>query len=840
MMKSTTKQSHWLVSLLSLVFLLAGLTACSSSEGDDNGNNPSKPDTPISNNDWQTVPATGGTIEKDSLSVTFPSGTYSEDAEVAITEVRKGEIGGELEASKFYQIAMPCTANKPITIKMKSNVVDDNICFVAQANAYCTSTCEFTKREIHYETTYSNGEYTATIPAIMGDNQDENLYFTIGLGRIIDPESGKARTRGILYRVIEEGKVKNVHYQLRYYWTLWDEATWRLVGDKNYEKAVIASVTINSYVQQAIEKILDLGFKVDDGKTIYLDFNPNEKDWGGFQIVGLPGIENGWNTYIDLGRYLFLDKYTIDQEEITEDQKRCTILHEIFHWFQNFYDPRTNYRKACGGDEETVMCEMGAVWIEHLMNNGQVNAQWLMKEVLSECYEDKMGLTDIKERFGMTKNVNGNYQKQGYTMGPLLFYLCSTDEMKAFDFKQKSVLELHEYWGKFFTHTKTNSYQTIPTANILERWSLDLHDSHFFSGDQIDKYYLKLLKGELVKGLDCFSSYEWRHKNKAKISGDFVLDKIIEKGSFEGTNWPYGYAFKSIQLKGLKDISLKDKNLVIKQETGGMQTYVLASDLYEKNFVKIGSVAKGEETIVIPGSTLESFRKSDGTFDHFIFLVTTRTENSLSDKGSKPWKVTFELKDEEEEPQAVQGKVRQLDYYLVFDVKQSDGSISDRSSFGFEHYVSDNPRYDWEQNGSTVTVKGTCDIEANLQFTHNEFEIGLSNFSGDLSNCTITYVKGSQKYHNDNPHDLPNHWIIGDIVSEHEYEVNCNVKPCKIKTYKSGERELYFDTDEDPNYSLDVVFANGSGTSQTSSHSWSFVEGECKTHRLTMTLVLEP
>ena len=34
-MKSTSKQSRWLVRLLSLVFLLAGLTACSSSEGED-------------------------------------------------------------------------------------------------------------------------------------------------------------------------------------------------------------------------------------------------------------------------------------------------------------------------------------------------------------------------------------------------------------------------------------------------------------------------------------------------------------------------------------------------------------------------------------------------------------------------------------------------------------------------------------------------------------------------------------------------------------------------------------------------------------------------------------
>ena len=109
------------------VILLTGFTACSTSEDKveepktpqtpEQPENP-KPDVPVNNGDWQTVPATGGTIQKDDISITFPDGTFTTDAQVAITEVMKGEIGGEYEASPFYQITMPCNAGKPMTIEI--------------------------------------------------------------------------------------------------------------------------------------------------------------------------------------------------------------------------------------------------------------------------------------------------------------------------------------------------------------------------------------------------------------------------------------------------------------------------------------------------------------------------------------------------------------------------------------------------------------------------------------------------------------------------------------------------------------------------------------------------
>ena len=67
-MDTRNKQHRWLLHLLGAAILLLGLAACGSSEGpsEDEPNKP-KPEAPVDDGDWQTVPATGGTIEKGDI-----------------------------------------------------------------------------------------------------------------------------------------------------------------------------------------------------------------------------------------------------------------------------------------------------------------------------------------------------------------------------------------------------------------------------------------------------------------------------------------------------------------------------------------------------------------------------------------------------------------------------------------------------------------------------------------------------------------------------------------------------------------------------------------------------
>ena len=605
--------------LMMAAILTMGFAACSSTDDDEEGEQPEKqkPEVPISDSDWQTVPATGGTIEKDDIALTFASGTFRTDAKVAITSVKKGEIGGQYEASPFYQISMPCTAAKPVTVKFKSADKCDDVCVVAHSRAFCMSSGQEKKAEMKYETTYADGEYTATIPAINGDVEGDEVYFTIGLGHMISykGQSG-ARTRSLFDEVLQEGRVKNVTYKVRFPW-------WTLVKlDKTtLVQAEMKSKAISNYVEQALTKIFDLGFTLTGNKTLYIDF-ADDTDWGGHQVCGVPG-SGGWSTWVSLGTQKLLDAST------TETDIKCTVIHEVFHWVQSYYDPRSNFKKSkkeYAGDV-MVMYEMGAVWIENLMNGGQLNAKWLNQAVLCDIVlEDRLGLTDIKSRMG------DRYADQGYSMGPLLYYLCSSGENSAFGFDNKSVLELHEQW-KAKLATKT-------TFEILEHWAYYTHDYGIFMGDGIDDYYMKLLSGKLVKGTNMFKLYECYGNQRGCVH---VKEATAKINPFEGKIYPYGCAPKAVHLLGLKDVPLSNYNLVIKQECEGMQTYVMTANKADEKFLMGESVAKKGDSIVISGKALEALRNNDGTFDQYIFLVTTRTENYVTDKGAEAYKVTAEL-----------------------------------------------------------------------------------------------------------------------------------------------------------------------------------------------------
>ena len=89
MMTTKTTPKGWMLRLLSALLLVA-FTACSSTEDSAEGTSNPMPEVPVNKDDWQTIPASGGTITKDSISIAFPSGTFMSDSKVAITEVKKG------------------------------------------------------------------------------------------------------------------------------------------------------------------------------------------------------------------------------------------------------------------------------------------------------------------------------------------------------------------------------------------------------------------------------------------------------------------------------------------------------------------------------------------------------------------------------------------------------------------------------------------------------------------------------------------------------------------------------------------------------------------------------
>ena len=167
--------------LLTFLTLVLCLTACK--EDDSNADEQAPPSVPVSNDDWQSVSADGGTIEKGDITLIFPAGTFDNDTLVAITEVQKGSMGGDSEVSPFYQLTLPDSSSKPFTMKIKAENTNGGADFMVFAPSYSVSLkCENTSGII-IESSYSNGEYTATIPVFTRGDSKEKVNFTVGLSR---------------------------------------------------------------------------------------------------------------------------------------------------------------------------------------------------------------------------------------------------------------------------------------------------------------------------------------------------------------------------------------------------------------------------------------------------------------------------------------------------------------------------------------------------------------------------------------------------------------------------------------------------------------------------------
>ena len=200
-MKTMKKQSRMWLHLLCSIILLAGLTACSSSEGDANGEPEApKPTEPISDDDWKTISTDGGTIEKEDITIEFPSGTFTTESKVAVTEMKQGEILGEDEASKFYQIVMPVSAHRPITFSVKCDEQADDIYLITYINTpskhLIGTNMSF---PVSYDATYSDGKFTATLPVFQNGDEEGELFFSVGLAHRVrfSNSSNTSRTRNI-------------------------------------------------------------------------------------------------------------------------------------------------------------------------------------------------------------------------------------------------------------------------------------------------------------------------------------------------------------------------------------------------------------------------------------------------------------------------------------------------------------------------------------------------------------------------------------------------------------------------------------------------------------------
>lgn len=738
-MITKTRPKGWMLRLLSALFLTIAFTACSSTE--DSIEDPTKPEVPISDDDWQTVSTKGGDIKKDDFTLTLPSGTFKTETKVAVTKVGKGQICGNNEVSEFYQVTAPVTTYKPITIKIKSERLDDDASIVLHSYGYVKSYNELVKTNDIMETTYSNGEYTATLPTLTNGNDTATISYSFGLVKAaLSNVSTRAPKGGF---AVAEGMVEDIGWKL-YVDPAVDKVTgsWEVINNDYHKR-------LGGYIEECIRKILDLGFTLrtlgkplrsipfyyisDPDKYGYFKQSPVDDD---FSYVGI-GVEK------------------LIESKNDPSQLKSTLIHELFHLFQADYDPREAWIKAGGFnkpkdlknfaklnfdqpvtiDNESIIHEMASVWVEQFMNNGELNANYLLTDVFGDVFSFD-GLLGFGMELERWNKLLESYQQQGYTMGPWLHYIVKEIKELGKARKDHPVLELFQLFKKKWKSKTYNSYY------ILEEW-INSYDPLFLSTVEIDDYYLKLWQGQVVKGFNISKLLE--NNNKLFLKNNTGLKKDDSKVS------PFGCEVTKIQLIDYKDIKLEDKELVIKQNKPNVHTYVLLTDS-KSNTAKFKYVQRNKvifateenDSITLSGKTLESLRSEDGTFKLQFFLVTTNKDNKMHSTTVNPSQVTFELRDTQKEEDKFEPRtdITSVDIHWRSSTTGGNWANEDNNKFKYNNMLDtgrDNP-IQVSKSGNTISVSGKkkrssidvfdCDIE--YSFTINYTSKGYGEIT-DLS-----------------------------------------------------------------------------------------------------------
>ena len=614
---------YWLLPVLPLL-----MAACSENNNEENGGKTTpNPNVPVSNDDWQTVPATGGSIEKDDIVLTFPSGTFGKDTKVAITEVKKGTIGGKFEASPFYQVTMPATTAAQVKVKIKCSEAADDIGFVLRTPARATSSLEEVQHDSYCETSRTGGEYTTTLPICDNGEDPGNVSFTIGLGHVPDADAieAKAMTRA-LNSAIFSGEYDGVKYKIYIGWGAWCMYDGTTLGDLKYK----FTPKLKECIEETIKQIHALGFRLNgSGRTIPFYYTTTE-NWG-------EHVQDGLNNNIWTCLELSVPKIKNAGYVVTDELKQ-TMLHETFHYYQSDYDPRYfSISKVLNGNEESlIMYEMGAVWIEKFRNNGLLNTDFQFGDGIRSAIDThnnvlRLGASrDENDTKAMFPNSKGKeFQQQGYAMAPMLYYLTS-----HYSCKDADVVELYS------KHWKNKDVRS--TVVSLAYWFESKNGYNFFENiEQIDSYYLALFKGEILK--DFFKNY------RLTIAGHaMIINDKPEKFNKEGKVFPSGCEARLVKIKGFKDKDISDYEVVIKQECEDVHTYLLYADW--KNSVKQApGKAIGKDSIVVAGSTFANMKNDDNEIDAYLVVLTTRSYNSQYSTGTEPTRTIIELRKRDED-----------------------------------------------------------------------------------------------------------------------------------------------------------------------------------------------
>ena len=668
--------------MMLMTILFASLVACSESSDSGEQDKTVKPDTPVSEGDYRTVSPDGGILKRGDIAINFPSGTFSAEAKVAVSEANASNIAGEDARSKFYQVTLPeMGATKPFSIKLKCNGSTDNVRPVVKTIAYNKHTGETTPVVFDIESTESNGVFEAKIPALTSDG-NEKPYFTIGLAQC-PPDDDGALTRA-----------NDFIYQYR-------------VGvpysefDNNREKYNAIRILVIENLPEVFSLLKSLGFNY-NSKTVFIyrlvspKDNKDVKDcWGVFKPAWY-GKE--WSM-ISLNKDFFFDYIEKPTTKKLNDLK-ATLIHETLHAVTTLdYDPRSGWsicKAGEKGDDWAQFDEGLGCWVEKVIG----------AKVLSENTV-KWQRNFIHEFYPHERNQDA-CKNCGYGMATFIEHLAR----KTSD---QSIVKLYEDFKK-------DKEGKTKFKGVLNTFLSD-NNIKFFDTENYYNFAFSVMNNELDPQISI---------------DDVVTQKDGEEGttnimkekeySFKDNVYNYGVLIHQLHFPSSTLKQYKDSAITVTQNNEGVLTrvyYKIGNKLTEIGLCKKGKVSIGVQEICDKcGLDLNA-----NTGKVSLCMATTRLENK-DDYSSLPSDIKVEFCDVKEELKMTD--VTELEFRVSVKCKDSYNGYEQLRSVSIGLYSFDD--YKITQKGSTVHLEFTKSKEEQNEIAERELSFDIVDFSKEAYN----------------------------------------------------------------------------------------------------------
>lgn len=303
--------------------------------GDDPGDTDPGDQEPAEN---LNVDKTGGTIFKEEFKLVIPSDAFPASVTMEITAQTKGSVMNEFEASPYYKVKLPRNFTKPLRIELPTDteISQGDVYFRFSAPGVEISSQQESVSTIWIKGVKEGDLYYAELEPFE-EISDETGELIVGLVKDYQ-ESDDSGTRAIT------SEKKCVVYAPRFY----------------HEE----SRDIALHVEEAIKQLEAIGFSfAKRNKQIQVEVKKlSGPDAYGYFIPSR--YSSDWNSLV------------INSQKLSEKEEiKRTIMHEMTHFVQYYYDPRWLVTKSFVGGDFLWMDEAVAVWAESLYVEGISSVQ---------------------------------------------------------------------------------------------------------------------------------------------------------------------------------------------------------------------------------------------------------------------------------------------------------------------------------------------------------------------------------------------------------------------------------------------------------------------------------